>query len=66
MGTRGFEPRTSPLSGVRSSQLSYAPVSRSPEVIILIGLARESTTYRTFRANRVRSVRRIEKPRPIR
>src|SRR4051794_36578456 len=25
MGARGFEPRTSPLSGVRSSQLSYAP-----------------------------------------
>src|SRR5579883_1711785 len=26
MGARGFEPRTSPLSGVRSSRLSYAPV----------------------------------------
>src|SRR5262245_32428519 len=25
MGARGFEPRTSPLSGVRSSRLSYAP-----------------------------------------
>ncbi len=25
VGARGFEPRTSPLSGVRSSQLSYAP-----------------------------------------
>ncbi len=28
MGARGFEPRTSPLSGVRSSRLSYAPESR--------------------------------------
>gem|GEM_PF-4366402 len=28
MGARGFEPRTSPLSGVRSSQLSYAPSHR--------------------------------------
>ena len=28
MGARRFELRTSPLSGVRSSQLSYAPVSR--------------------------------------
>ncbi len=27
MGARGFEPRTSPLSGVRSSRLSYAPES---------------------------------------
>src|SRR5262245_36511085 len=29
MGARGFEPRTSPLSGVRSSRLSYAPATRS-------------------------------------
>ena len=27
MGARGFEPRTSPLSGVRSSRLSYAPLN---------------------------------------
>ena len=25
VGVRGFEPRTSPLSGVRSNQLSYTP-----------------------------------------
>jgi hypothetical protein len=29
MGARGFEPRTSPLSGVRSSRLSYAPIART-------------------------------------
>ena len=28
MGLRGFGPLTSPLSGVRSNQLSYRPVSR--------------------------------------
>jgi hypothetical protein len=29
VGARGFEPRTSPLSGVRSSRLSYAPIART-------------------------------------
>ena len=28
VGLRGFEPLTSPLSGVRSNQLSYRPVPR--------------------------------------
>ena len=32
MGARRFELRTSPLSGVRSSQLSYAPFGRSSDV----------------------------------
>ena len=31
MGPRGFEPRTSPLSGVRSDQLSYEPAARARE-----------------------------------
>src|SRR5262249_42191522 len=29
MGARGIEPRTSPLSGVRSSRLSYAPNAKT-------------------------------------
>jgi hypothetical protein len=29
VGLRGFEPLTSPLSGVRSNQLSYRPVPSS-------------------------------------
>ena len=31
LGARGFEPRTSPLSGVRSSHLSYAPCLLRPD-----------------------------------
>ena len=31
VGLGGFEPPTSPLSGVRSNQLSHRPMRRSPE-----------------------------------
>ena len=30
MGLGGFEPPTSPLSGVRSNQLSYRPITLAP------------------------------------
>src|SRR3954463_4330107 len=43
MGARRFELRTSPLSGVRSSQLSYAPVFHALEAFILHGVSSEST-----------------------
>ena len=33
MGLRGFEPLTSPLSGVRSNQLSYRPTPLPPAAI---------------------------------
>src|SRR5262245_19656574 len=46
MGARGFEPRTSPLSGVRSSRLSYAPAF-SGDGPILSSRWGESTDLRT-------------------
>src|SRR3954462_7088060 len=46
MGARRFELRTSPLSGVRSSQLSYAPNTTAMARFIVIGLALESTVHR--------------------
>ncbi len=39
VGVGGFEPPTSPLSGVRSNQLSYTPTA-----LILLGLAPTSST----------------------
>jgi hypothetical protein len=33
VGLRGFEPLTSPLSGVRSNQLSYRPTPLRPAAI---------------------------------
>jgi hypothetical protein len=30
VGLNGFEPSTSPLSGVRSNQLSYRPINQLP------------------------------------
>ena len=40
VGAPGFEPGTSALSGLRSSQLSYAPVlSRSIEPVVSVRLA---------------------------
>ncbi len=32
VGLGGFEPPTSPLSGVRSNQLSYRPMVGTPEI----------------------------------
>ena len=37
MGLNGFEPLTSPLSGVRSNQLSYRPKHKSPDKANLKG-----------------------------
>ena len=45
MGAPGFEPGTSPLSGVRSSQLSYAPNRPSPTSDILTHPRPASTVH---------------------
>lgn len=50
MGARRFELRTSPLSGVRSSQLSYAPVATKARPILVIRRS-ESTTLESARDN---------------
>ena len=34
MGTRGFEPRTSALSELRSNQLSYAPILTGAAILV--------------------------------
>jgi hypothetical protein len=39
VGLGGFEPPTSPLSGVRSNQLSYRPVCQVYQIVISVGTA---------------------------
>ncbi len=54
MGLNGFEPLTSPLSGVRSNQLSYRPTSgaRTPKRLVLSRTsARRSDKRGTNRKN---------------
>ena len=41
VGLAGFEPATSPLSGVRSNQLSYRPKIRFSKQVTCVGVRAE-------------------------
>ena len=56
MGLVGFEPTTSPLSGVRSSQLSYRPLKRTRENM-LANRIRDSKNPVSFRAGAISAAR---------
>ena len=55
MGLGGFEPPTSPLSGVRSNQLSYRPLGKSRFFSINVGGAMRDRTADLLRARQALS-----------
>ena len=69
VGVGGFEPPTSPLSGVRSDQLSYRPASRSAAFLYAPEAERQIQVFQErhpraadIKANHVRSVGPILRP----